>query len=197
MLINWTTAFIRLYMAVRKSINWPKSAMPLQLVVIEPPLTSLRDQQEQTHLRKMFSVDSCQFNSGPFTSGSYVDSSSGGGAAKSSQRSPHMIERLEQWSVWDITWTRSLHTATIPQFLLHHGRDNPHYESHCGSTRESENLTQSLKFIISENISATAQWMNKDFKHVGRILIYLFHLFWQMCPKLQLYNLVDDQHLEH
>ena len=48
MLINWTTAFIRLYMAVRKSINWPKSAMPLQLVVIEPPLTSLLDQQQQT-----------------------------------------------------------------------------------------------------------------------------------------------------
>ena len=23
---------------------------------------------------------------------------------------------------------------SLPQFLLNHGRDNPHYESHCGST---------------------------------------------------------------
>ena len=47
-------------MAVRKSIHWPKNAIPstiagtvptavpLQLVVIEPPLTSLLDQQQQT-----------------------------------------------------------------------------------------------------------------------------------------------------
>ena len=55
-------------------------------------------------------------------------------------------------------------------------------------------LTHSL-FIISENIpvsSATAQWMNKDRKHVRRKK----HLFWQMCPKLLRYNLFDDQHLE-
>ena len=41
----------------------------------------------------------------------------------------------------------------------------------CGSIRESENLTQSLRFIMSENIpvsSAAAQLMNKDRKHVGR-----------------------------
>uniref|UniRef100_A0A8C4ZMJ2 TERF1-interacting nuclear factor 2 N-terminal domain-containing protein n=1 Tax=Gadus morhua TaxID=8049 RepID=A0A8C4ZMJ2_GADMO len=41
----------------------------------------------------------------------------------------------------------------------------------CGSSRESENQTQSLRFIISENIpvsSAAAQSMNKDRKHVGR-----------------------------
>ena len=41
----------------------------------------------------------------------------------------------------------------------------------CGSTRESENPTQSLRFIISENIpvsSVAAQWMNKDCIHVRR-----------------------------
>ena len=37
-----------------------------------------------------------------------------------------------------------------------------------------------------------AQWMNKDREHVRRKK----HLFWQMCPKFLLYNLVDDQHLE-
>ena len=57
----------------------------------------------------------------------------------------------------------------------------------CGSTWESENLMQALRFIISENTPSVAQWMNKDRKHVGTKK----HLFWQMCPKLQLYNLVD------
>ena len=64
----------------------------------------------------------------------------------------------------------------FPQYLLHHGLGNPRYESTCyWSTRESENPTQSLRFIISENIlvsSAAAQWMNKDRKHVGRKLLY-------------------------
>ena len=29
MLLNWTTAIVRVYMAVRKSIHWPKLVMPL------------------------------------------------------------------------------------------------------------------------------------------------------------------------
>ena len=61
---------------------------------------------------------------------------------------------------------------------------------------ESDNPTQSLRFIISEKnpvSTAAGQWMNKNHKHVGRKK----HLFWQMCPKLVLKNLVDDQHLEN
>ena len=113
---------------------------------------------------------------------------------------------------------KSLHTATIPfssmsWFNLDFRESKPkflspnyfstmaeitphHYESLLVvfTMRESENPTQSLRFIISENIpvrSAAAQWMNKGHKHVGRK-----HLFWQMCLKLLLYNLVDDQNLE-
>ena len=97
-------------------------------------------------------------------------------------------------------WTSESQSQSLfPQFLLHHFRDNPtplRVFSCCGSTRDSENPTaQSLRFIISENslVSlAAAQWVNKDCKHVWRIK----HLFWQMCLKLLLYNVVDDQHLE-
>ena len=53
-------------------------------------------------------------------------------------------------------------------------------------TRESENLTQSLRFIVLVS-SAAAQWMNKDRKKTFTLTDV---------PKLLLYNLVDDQHSE-
>ena len=104
MLLNWTTAIVWLYMAGRKSIHWPKNAMPrtiagtvitavpLQLVVIDPPLTSLLDQQQQTQAafeKYVFSRQlSVHFGSMRFlwcsivlTSGLYVDSSGGGAAS--------------------------------------------------------------------------------------------------------------------
>ena len=58
MLLNWTTAIVRVYMAVRKSINWSKHVMPGTISGAVPistsgnssghRLTSLGHQQQPT-----------------------------------------------------------------------------------------------------------------------------------------------------
>ena len=68
MLLDWIAVIVRLYMVLRKSIHWPKHVIPGTIGSAVPISTSnsLRHQQQQTrHLRKMFSVDSCQFSLGP------------------------------------------------------------------------------------------------------------------------------------
>ena len=173
------------------------------------PLRPSNNKHRQ-HSRKMFSVNSCQFTSGPCH---FSDATLFRPLGRNvCWRILHTTEGSEQWSVGEMTWTRSEltavpHMAAInldfreskPKFLY----PNSFYTIAeitrttslcCGCTRESENPTQSLRFIISENIpvsSVTAKWMNKDHLHVSRKKL----LFWQMCLKLLLYNLVDDQRL--
>ena len=78
----------------------------------------------------------------------------------------------------------------FPQFLLHHGRDNPHYKSLLWKYQRvgEPDSRISVNILVS---SVAAQWMNKDRIHVRRKK----RLFWVMCPKLLLSNLVDDQRL--
>ncbi|CAL8376871.1 unnamed protein product [Boreogadus saida] len=55
-----------------------------------------------------------------------------------------------------VVFQSGLQRVKVPfrEFLLHYGRDDPYYESLL--VAESENPTQSLRFIISENIRVSS-----------------------------------------
>ena len=71
MLLNWKTAIVRLYMAVRKSINWPKHVIPWYdrwhctsgNGATSWPLYVTSNNKLRKHSRKI--VDRCQFTLGP------------------------------------------------------------------------------------------------------------------------------------
>ena len=76
MLLIWTTAIVRLYMMVRKSMIGRSMSYPVMIGCAVPistsgnratgwPLYVTSNNKLRQHSRKMFSVDSCQFTSGP------------------------------------------------------------------------------------------------------------------------------------
>ena len=111
-------------------------------------------------MRKRFSVDGCQSTSGPchFSDAPLFRPPS------RMQTPPAVAEQLLREPAFGnkpfllhVAFQSGLQRVKakvpFPQFLLHHGRDNPHHESLgllVSEVPESENPTQSLRFRMSE-----------------------------------------------
>ena len=103
--------------------------------------------------RKMFSVDSCRFISGPCN---FSDAPLFRPLGRM-RPSPAGVQPEE--SAYDREVGTTEHQILFPQFHLHHGRDNPHYKSllvvEVPESRKNQ-TGQSLRFIISENIPVSS-----------------------------------------
>ena len=158
------------------------------------PLYDTSNNKLRQHSKKMFSVDSCHFTPGPYNYSdaplfrppeqclSYADSS-GCSAYDKKRRGEIVWTRSELTAVYwkhcfllHVVFQSGFHRVKakvpFPQFL-HHGRDNPHYESLL-VVEVPENPAQSLRIIISENTPvslAAAQWMNKDCRYYFTTLL--------------------------
>ena len=140
----------------------------------------------------MFSVDSWQFTSGPLR-GNYI------GMMPAS--SIFCASFLNKWPTWSeltaVYWKHLSPAGAVPPHPVRIRHSPNSFSPNSFSpmaeitpttleslrvvegTRQSENLMQSLRFIISDNISvslAAAQWMNKDRKHVEKRLKKTFTL---------------------
>ena len=138
------------------------------------PLYVTSNNNLRRHSRKMFSVDSCQWTD----------------RCPAYGNNPFLLHVAFQPGL-----QRVKAKVIFPQFLLHPGWDTPTTSLYL--SWKYQGVWEPNAVFKIHNIReyprqfGRAEWMNKDRKHVGRKKL----LYWQMCPKLLLYNLTDDQRL--